>query len=118
MARLKVIFRLPQIVDRDGFMGPAPSEWPTEPLAYIAWFTRFKPLPDDSTGMYCVEPAENSKGQPQGSIILLTDIRQGCMLTPSRASWDRTWTSEDILDTCSSFFVNNLQSKFAYQTIY
>ncbi|KIK49782.1 hypothetical protein GYMLUDRAFT_183639 [Collybiopsis luxurians FD-317 M1] len=118
VGRLRVIFRLPQVVDRDGFMGPAPPEWPREPLAYITWFTRFKSSPDKATGMYRVEPAADAKGMLLGSIISLSDIRQGCMLTPSKANWDSAWNTDNILDNCDSFFVNNLQSKYAYQTIY
>lgn len=118
MARLKIIFCLPKIVDRNGFTESAPAEWPTHPLAYVTWFTRFRPSPDNDTGMYRVEPAKDSKGQAQGMIIPLTDIRQSCMLTPGKATWDLTWTSENILDKCDSFLVNNMQSKYSYQTIY
>jgi hypothetical protein len=106
------------MVDRDGFSVSAPLQWPKHPLAYVTWFTRFKNSPDDDTLMYRIAPAKDSKGQPQGSIIPLTDIRQSCMLTPSRATWDETWSRENILDRCDTFFVNNLQSKYSYQTIY
>ncbi|KAJ3792210.1 hypothetical protein GGU11DRAFT_693789 [Lentinula aff. detonsa] len=71
-------------------MEPAPLEWPKDPLAYVTWFTPFRALPNDATGMYRVQPAKDSKGQVQGSIISLTDIRQSCMLTPSKSSWDGT----------------------------
>lgn len=118
MARLKLIFRLPSVVDRDGFPSPAPWNWPTEPLAYITWYTRFKGSADANTGMYRVEPAKDAKGQAQGAIIPLSQIRQSCMLTPSKATWDESWTTQNILDKCDSFFVNNLQSKYSYQTIY
>ena len=118
MGRLKDIFCIPQTIDHDGFIGPAPKEWPTVPLAYVTWFTRFKGSPDEDTDMYRIQPAKDSKGHAQGSIIPLTDIRQSCMLTPSRATWDMTWDTGNILDECDSFFVNNLQSKYSYQTIY
>ncbi|KAJ3747404.1 hypothetical protein DFH05DRAFT_1457774 [Lentinula detonsa] len=97
-------------VDRGGFLVPASSQWPRDPLAYVTWFTRFKTSPDHNTLMYRVEPAKDSKGQAQGSIIPLTDIRQSCMLTPGRTTWDKTWNTESILDKCDSLFVNNLQS--------
>jgi hypothetical protein len=118
VGRLKIIFRLPTKVIQDGFVGPAPSQWPTDPLAYVTWYTRFKASPDQDSGMYRVQPAKYSNGMAQGAIIPLTDIRQSCMLTPARFTWDPTWNTENILDKCDSFFVNNLQSKYSYQTIY
>lgn len=92
-------------------------EWPTEPLAYVTWFTNFT-SPESDTGMYRVQPSKDSKYQDRGAIVYLTDIRQSCMLTPSRANWDPSWTTNNILDRCESFFVNNMQSKYSYQTIY
>lgn len=118
MARLKIIFSLPVFVNRDGFPEPAPIDWPTHPLAYVTWFTRFRSSPENDTGMYRIEPAKDSKGQPQGKIIPLTDIRQSCMLTPSKATWDPAWTRDNVLDKCDSFLVNNMQTKYSYQTIY
>ena len=118
MARLRIIFCLPKTVNREGFLESAPVEWPTQPLAYVTWFTRFRPSPDNDTGMYRIEPAKDSKAQAQGMIIHLTDIRQSCMLTPSKTNWDPTWTRDNILDKCESFLVNNMQSKYSYQTIY
>jgi hypothetical protein len=118
VGRLKIIFCLPQMISPDGFIRHSPSEWPTGPLAYVTWYSRFKASPDSDTGMYRIQPAKDSTGQEQGCIIPLMNIRQSCMLVPSRATWDHTWNSENILDKCDSFFVNNLQSKYAYQTVY
>ncbi|KIK69409.1 hypothetical protein GYMLUDRAFT_152286, partial [Collybiopsis luxurians FD-317 M1] len=115
---LRVIFHLPGTVDHLGFKVSAPNYWPTEPLAYVIWYSHFQGSPDKSTGMYHVEPALDSKGFKQGSIISLSEICQSVMLTPSQASWDPSWNSLNVLDKCQSFFVNNLQSKYAYQTIY
>ncbi|KAJ3834431.1 hypothetical protein F5878DRAFT_544828 [Lentinula raphanica] len=118
-ARLRVIFQLPSEVYNNGRPSKAPPNWPKEHLAYITWYTRFKSSPDSSTGMYKVEPAFDSNGMPQGAIIPLSNIRQSCMLVPStKTSWDKNWNSDNILDECSSFFVNNLQTKYTYQTIY
>ncbi|KAJ3816192.1 hypothetical protein EV361DRAFT_813018, partial [Lentinula raphanica] len=116
-ARLRVIFRLPQVVNVRAFQDQA-SHLPQEHLAYVTWYTRFKPAPDPATGMYRIEPAIASNGVPQGAIIPLSQVRQSCMLVPSKSTWDKSWNSENILDECSSFFVNNLQTKYTYQTIY
>ncbi|KAF5362693.1 hypothetical protein D9757_014516 [Collybiopsis confluens] len=117
-ARLRVIFRLPETVNRYGFPSPSPLNWPAHPLAYVTWYTRFARAPDKGTGMYKVQPVVGSNGIPLGAIIPLSDIRQPCMLVPSRAEWEKGWTSENVLDQCPSFFVNNLQNKYSYQTIY
>ncbi|KAJ3727562.1 hypothetical protein C8R42DRAFT_638742 [Lentinula raphanica] len=119
-ARLRVIFRLPQMIkDPDsGFPVKAPAHWPKEHLAYVTWYSRFKSSPDKATGMYKVEPSIGSNGVPLGAVIPLSNIRQNCMLVPSKAVWDNHWDSDNILDECSLFFVNNLQSKYTYQTIY
>jgi hypothetical protein len=109
---------LPDKVNNRGFLINAPASWPKELLAYITWYTRFKSSPDSVTGMYFVEPAMDSKGRPQGAIIKLSEIRQSCMLVPSRRNWDESWTSSNILDRCPSFYINNLQTKYAYQSIY
>ena len=106
------------MVECYGFPVAAPSYWPTEPLAYVTWFSRFKGGPDPTTGMYRVDPSIDSHGLPQGAILPLANIRQGCMLVPCKSTWDESWSSTGILDQCSSFFVNNLQSKYTYQTIY
>ncbi|KAJ3766835.1 hypothetical protein FB446DRAFT_653164, partial [Lentinula raphanica] len=118
VARLRVIFRLPETIDNYGLLEKAPDCWPRDLLAYVTWYSRFKPAPDKATGMYRVEPAVASNGIPQGAIIPLSNIRQSCMLVPGRTSWERNWKSEDVLDKCSNFFVNNLQTKYTYQTIY
>lgn len=118
MGRVRVIFCLPSSVDRDGFSVSAPKYWPREHLAYITWYSRFHGVPDRITGMYRVEPALDSSGKPRGSIIALSDIRQVCMLTPNRTVWDDSWDTANILEKCQSFYVNNLQSKYSYQTIY
>ncbi|KAJ3766940.1 hypothetical protein FB446DRAFT_652974, partial [Lentinula raphanica] len=118
VARLRVIFRLPHSIDRDDFEVNTTSKWPQEPLGYVMWYTRFKPAPDQATGMYRVEPVMASNGMPLGAIIPLSNIRQSCMLVPGKTSWDASWNSENVLDECSSFFVNNLQTKYTYQTIY
>ncbi|KAJ3753700.1 hypothetical protein EV360DRAFT_53021 [Lentinula raphanica] len=118
VGRLRVVFRLPLTLIKNGFQVKVPAHWPQEHLGYVTWFTRFKPSPDPATGMYRVEPSISSNGIPHGAIIPLSDIRQSCMLVPGKSSWDRSWNSDNILDECSSFFVNNLQSKYSYQTIY
>ena len=113
-----MIFCLPRLINQHGLDVAAPSIWPKEPLAYVTWFSRFKPTPDRTTGMYKIDPSIGANGVAQGAIVPLSHIRQSCMLVPSRGIWEEAWTSQNILDNCSSFFVNNLQTKYTYQNIY
>ncbi|KAF5378642.1 hypothetical protein D9757_006259 [Collybiopsis confluens] len=111
VARLKVIFCLPKVVNLiSGLKIAAPSNWPTTPLAYVEWFTQFDKKPDPVTEMYQVKPILPDSASTTG--------RNSCMLVPSKEEWDMGWTSENILDKCSSFHVNNLQNWFMLPVFY
>ncbi|KAJ7309310.1 hypothetical protein DFH08DRAFT_719326, partial [Mycena albidolilacea] len=59
-------------------------------------------------------------GFSNASIISLTDIRQTCQLFPKfgRDDVDATWTTDNVLDTCTAFYVNNWASLYSYQSIW
>jgi hypothetical protein len=98
----------------------SPESWPKIPLAYIEWYSKQKPEADKYTGMYSVKSTRNLEGVPLGAIIPVSEIRQSCMLIPKYENLENEseWTSTNILDKCSSFFINNWQHKYAYQTIW
>ena len=54
IARLKVIFKLPDMLY--GTM-PAPPQWPKEPLAYIEWYSKLKGQAKNDHNMYLVTVA-------------------------------------------------------------
>lgn len=124
VGRVKVIFRLPPTINRGFGHIASPSIWPKQPLAYIELYSSLKSKSgaEDSHGMYAVkkiEQMEITSSGPKGIVIPLSQIRQSCMLFPSfHATVDRSWTSENVLDKCSSFFVSNWSSIHAYQSIY
>jgi len=116
IGRVKVVFRLPQT--------DAPAYWPADPLAYIEWYTPMRPTPDKTNGMFSMKkatPLSSTKAIP-GSVVPLQNIRQSCMLTPkfSAASVgdEDDWNSDNILDKCKTFLLNNWQSMYTYQTLY
>ncbi|KAF9458322.1 hypothetical protein BDZ94DRAFT_1333498 [Collybia nuda] len=82
--RVRVIFHLPETLDFG--MGPInkPETWPTEPLVYVEWYSQFKsPKETKKHDMYMVKKSSLDKDSiPHGSIIPLSNIRQGCMLIP------------------------------------
>ena len=117
VGRVRVIFELPEHLDVGLGSQAAPNAWPKEPLVYVEWYGVPRSLPDENTGMYVIKKTTET----QYSIVTLTSIRQSCMLIPKfddNRDWKSTWTSENILDNASSFYLNHWQSSYAYQTIW
>lgn len=105
---------------------PAPTSWPTGPLAYIELYSKPASAAHQHHGMYPVTPWQDSSGNRRGAIISLTNIRQSCMLVPVFPKPDaadvhefyETWTYENVLDKAKSFVINNHLNMYSYQTIY
>ncbi|KAJ6616697.1 hypothetical protein B0H10DRAFT_2389376 [Mycena sp. CBHHK59/15] len=94
VAQVRVIFRLP---DDFGIY--------SDPLAYVDWF---KPLqsPVANVGMHQVSLSSRSHHQ-NSSIIPITDIVRSCHLIPIFGhSANPTWTTDNVLDQCKSFYLN------------
>ncbi|KAJ7757870.1 hypothetical protein B0H14DRAFT_2404515 [Mycena olivaceomarginata] len=118
VGRVKVLFCLPEKLD-DG--SPPPSNWPKGCLAYVEWFSSFKPRHEENHEMYSISTVPRwANGFSNASIIPLTDIRQTCQLFPKfgRDDVDATWTTDNVLDTCTTFYVNNWASLYSYQSIW
>ncbi|KAH9976967.1 hypothetical protein BJV74DRAFT_879552 [Russula compacta] len=112
-----VIFTLPSSLDQG--IRESPSYWPKIPLGCIEWFLRLKPAAEDYHNMYSIKKVSHPDGSQYISIVPLSSICQSCMLFPQfGCAVDRTWAIEDVLDTCSSFLVNNWQSLYSYKTIW
>ncbi|KAJ7735361.1 hypothetical protein B0H16DRAFT_1695673 [Mycena metata] len=72
---VKIIFRLPTTLFNGSAVPPAWSKHPR--LAYVEWFSAFKPSHEQHHHTYSVvEPWPRVDGSMQGSIIPLTDIHQ------------------------------------------
>jgi len=127
VGRVRVIFTLPDEVHSITGARPAPSNWPKEPLVYIEWYSRLEKSANPRNGMmYRIKkiPLKSSatsmdKDKVQGTILRLSCIRQSCMLFPTfPSSVPAHWTTDNILDSASSFYINNWLSKYSYQTIW
>lgn len=121
IARVRVIFTLPDKLDRVG-QTPAPSWYPKQPLAFVEWYSplRSGPLPRDGM-MYKIKKAKTADNKRmKAAIIPLNNIRQSCMLFPyfGLDTVPIEWTSNNVLDKAEAFYINNWASKYAYQTIY
>ena len=105
-------------------MGPRerPSSWHKEPLAFIEWYSLTPASTDKNQGlMYRItKTTVSSTGRVQGAIVPLCSICQSCMLSPSfgRGAVPKDWRTDTVLDMASTFFINNWNSKYAYQTIW
>lgn len=112
------MFKLPQQVY--GTFA-SPEYWPIEPLAYIQWYTMLKNAPEKEHLMYEVKkmPLRSGNVVP-ADIIPISTIRQTCQLIPCFGTADvsKEWRSENILDLCDRFLLNNWSTKYAYQTLY
>ncbi|KAI0056853.1 hypothetical protein BV25DRAFT_1872634 [Artomyces pyxidatus] len=116
VGRLRLVFQLPirfqQTLSAQHRNTPAPGH-----LAYIEWFSRFTDKDDDHR-MY---PVSHPR-QPDAStveIVEVDSIHRNCQLMPKfGARVDRAWTSENVLDRCLHFFVNNFLDNHAYQSIW
>lgn len=63
-----------------------------------------------------------------GAIVPLHAIRQSCQLIPlvsghgglddSERVWPREWKSNQVLNQCNTFLLNNWASKYSYQTLW
>lgn len=124
IGRLRVIFKLPSTLS---LLTPVPATWPKEPLAYVEWYN-LSNSPGKHHNMYTVSKPSTLHSSTtahlsaiQGDIVSIRTIRQSCQLIPQNlpaGNWPLIWTSKNILDSCSSFLLNNWSSKYAYQTLY
>ncbi|EGN94931.1 hypothetical protein SERLA73DRAFT_125782 [Serpula lacrymans var. lacrymans S7.3] len=119
VGRVKVIFKLPAIF-HGGSVG-IPKHWPKIRLAYIEWYTNLKGSVDPTHMMYVItKPALRADGTPPASIVPLSRIQQGCHLLPlfGKDQVPAHWGTENALDVCDRFLLNNWASLYTYQNIW
>ncbi|KAJ6449729.1 hypothetical protein C8R45DRAFT_849527, partial [Mycena sanguinolenta] len=79
----------------------------------VEWFSAFKPQHDENHNRYSIStPLRRANEFANASIICLTNIRQTCQLFPKfgRQNVDSQWTTDTVLDQCTSFYINNWAS--------
>ncbi|PPQ84929.1 hypothetical protein CVT24_000245 [Panaeolus cyanescens] len=122
VGRIRVIFRLPRVMDTTSGPRDLPKNWENGPLAFVEWFSPTPAAASAGQGlMYKISQRQGVQGRLPGAIIPLGNIRQSCMLMPAftyGGEPEAHHRSEQILDQVDTFFVNNWRDKYSYQTIY
>lgn len=90
---------------------------PPQHLAYIQWFTPFSNR-EEPHGMYRVTRSTQG-GDRLASIVPVSSIRRSIHLLPKFGPIvPREWTSSNVLDMCSSFFVNQHTDGHSFITLH
>ena len=95
VACVRVLFQLPYVYRLKTM----------HPLAYIEWFTPFRSI-DKPSGMYVISPSTRQH-QLYGEIIEISCIVRSCHLIPCACVLDKSWTQDNVVDLCSSFYFNS-----------
>ena len=82
----------------------------TYPCAFVHWYTLLNESPDEDTGMWMVQPEEESDGSPTVSVVHLDCIFRAAHLLPiysaSNDPIPHSLSLHETLDTYNVFYVN------------
>ncbi|KAG1747466.1 hypothetical protein EDB19DRAFT_1894049 [Suillus lakei] len=93
-----------------------PTNQPPKHLTYVEWFTPFPSTPDSRHGMYKITCFVRS-GERVASIIPVSNISCSIHLIPKFGPVaPRHWTSNNVLEECSTFFVNCYIDRHSFVT--
>lgn len=114
--QVRVVFEIPEKGLNDLFPALPPSARPKH-LAYVEWFTPCT-VPHRDHGLYTITRSLIGTSR-RCSIIPLEHLERSCHLYPQFGPIaPRDWTSSNVLDRCSTFFVNPFSDKYMYKLIY
>ena len=109
VAQLRVIFTIPDQYLADLFTSRRPIP------RYFAYVERFEPFGEKKHGLYHVRRATDSSGDSIASIIAIGNIERSVHLYPNFGNASHPdWTPENVLDRCSSFYLNSFSDRHAY----
>ena len=75
------------------------------PLVYIEWFISIS-LPDPTTGMHIVKRSTRLHKR-KSEIISINDLVSGChLMAKCGTQIDQSFTTDDVLEKATTFFLN------------
>lgn len=87
---------------------------PLAHLAYVEYFTPFETEYEPGSKFYKVLKSY-VQHKRKTAVIPVTSIFRSCHLIPQwGSSVDRTWTSNNVLEKCHSFYLNSFSDHFMY----
>ncbi|KAI0821718.1 hypothetical protein BC628DRAFT_793206 [Trametes gibbosa] len=115
VAQLRLVFQVPAEAKAELFPNnPSPPEY----LAYVEHFTAFTPHPEPMSGLYQVSRAVRGTSR-LASVINIDQIVRSCHLFPRfGAVAPREWTSSNVLESCTTFYVNAFTDRNTYRLVY
>ncbi|KAH9941883.1 uncharacterized protein BXZ73DRAFT_41443 [Epithele typhae] len=117
VAQVRVVFSLPPHSLPHLFPGILPSTIPLH-LAYVEWFS-CSSAPDPDHGLFKVVRSRDPHGARIASVIPVEQIERSCQLFPDFGhTVNREWTSNNVLELCSTFYLNTFLDKHTYKVVY
>jgi hypothetical protein len=114
VVRVKVIFSIPEPLRLSLFK---PGIDVPKHLAYVEWYSPLDSR-DPNHRMFKIFPLKDSEGTRICSVIPLTDVQRSVHLIPRFGPVAPvTWTSNNVLDECNTFFLNDFTDRHLFQQI-
>ncbi|KAJ6461769.1 hypothetical protein C8R45DRAFT_841981 [Mycena sanguinolenta] len=115
IAQVRVVFTIPPRLAKK--ILPPNVDLPVH-LAYVEWFSPFKPEPERHHSMYKVSRTIKD-GDRLASIIPVLNIRRSIHLLPKFGPIaPPDWKSHNVLDKCPVFFANPWTDRHIYTTLF
>lgn len=87
-------------------------------LAYVEWFVWMDRAPRDDLSLYRLKRSLDTNGNRLASVIPIQNIRRSVHLYPAFGpAMPAHWTSSNVLDQCSTFYLNPMSDRHAYHTL-
>ncbi|KAH9929368.1 uncharacterized protein B0H18DRAFT_874057 [Fomitopsis serialis] len=119
VGRVRVIFSIPEKASPLLFSSSTRTRNPELPrhLVYVEWLSKFAAAPDPRYQMYKVTTLTGAAAI--GSVVPLSLIERSVHLNPK---WGGPvpvhWTSENILNECATFYLNQYKDSHSFYNLY
>ncbi|KAI8985007.1 hypothetical protein BD414DRAFT_547770 [Trametes punicea] len=117
IGQVRLVFTIPQKV-MDHLFPQLNHESRLHHLAYVEWFTPSSAAPHPDHGLYRLSRLIRH-GHRLSSIIPVQQIERACHLFPDFGPVaPRAWTSDTVLEECTTFWLNTFSDRYMYMTIH